>query len=118
MSDYRAIFVGTDGHVLKFVPLNCDTDTAAIAAARKLLDGHNIEIWEHDRKVIKLEHQSENPGQLNLVAERAELLEKAVECRRLAAAVIDPEIEGKLIALAEECEGHVRELDIMMENKR
>jgi hypothetical protein len=54
MTDYRAYFVGIDGSFnsirAEFLHNHPD-DATAIEAAKKLLDGHDIEIWDGDRFV-------------------------------------------------------------------
>jgi hypothetical protein len=53
MPDYRAYLVGSDGHFHKSVVLDEPDDTAAIAAARQLVDGHDVELWQRDRKIAE-----------------------------------------------------------------
>ena len=54
MPDYRAYSVGIDGHfnsaITEFLHNHPD-DTAAIEAAKQLVDGHDIELWDRDRFV-------------------------------------------------------------------
>lgn len=59
MPDYRAYLVGKDGHFFKSVPVEALDDAAAIAAARQLVDGYDIELWQRDRKVAKFDSTSE-----------------------------------------------------------
>jgi hypothetical protein len=59
MSEYRAYYVGTDGQFKGSRELDCDNDSTAIASAKKLLDGHDIEIWNGLRKIVRLPHKSE-----------------------------------------------------------
>jgi hypothetical protein len=54
MTEYRAYTVGTDGHFIGYQPLVCADDTEAIARARLLVDGHDIELWSGDRLVIRI----------------------------------------------------------------
>ena len=54
MKEYRAYFLGTDGHFTGFEPLICRDDGEAIARAKSLVDGHDIELWNADRFVIQL----------------------------------------------------------------
>jgi hypothetical protein len=55
MPDYRAYIIGIDGHFIRTEFLNRHADdTAAIEAARLLVDGHDMELWDRDRLVIKL----------------------------------------------------------------
>jgi hypothetical protein len=59
MADYRAYLVGTDGHFFKSVVLNALDDAGAIAAAELLVDGHDVELWQRDRKVAKFDSRQE-----------------------------------------------------------
>jgi hypothetical protein len=52
--EYRAYTVGVDGHFIGFEPLICRDDGEAIAKAKRLVDGHDIEVWNGDRLVIQL----------------------------------------------------------------
>jgi hypothetical protein len=53
MPDYRAYLVGSDGHFYKSVALDEPDDAAAIAAAKQLIDGHDVELWQRDRKIAE-----------------------------------------------------------------
>lgn len=55
MAFYRAYTVADDGEFASAVDLDCADDEAAIEAARRLLNGRNIEIWQGERKVFLLE---------------------------------------------------------------
>jgi hypothetical protein len=55
MAQYRAYIVGSDGHFQKVVPFVCESDEAAIEQAKQLVDGHDVELWQLDRHVAKLE---------------------------------------------------------------
>jgi hypothetical protein len=55
MPEYRAYIIGIDGHFIKAEFLsNHANDAAAIEAARQLVDGHDVELWDRDRMVIRL----------------------------------------------------------------
>ena len=56
MADYRAYLLGSDGHFFDVVPLVCETDTEAIEKAKQLVDGHDVELWQLDRKVAEFKH--------------------------------------------------------------
>jgi hypothetical protein len=45
MSDYLVYFIGPDGHFINFKPLICASDDEALAEAKELVDGHDIELW-------------------------------------------------------------------------
>jgi hypothetical protein len=54
VAEYRAFPVGIDGHFIGFEPLVCDSDDEAIAKARRLVDGHDVELWCGERLVVRL----------------------------------------------------------------
>jgi hypothetical protein len=54
MPDYRAYIVGPDGHFRTFEVVTADDDESAIKIARRYVDGHDVEVWELDRKVAVL----------------------------------------------------------------
>ena len=54
MVDYRAYFVGSDGHFVRFVGLSCSDDAEAIEQARRLIEGQDIEVWSGERFIIRL----------------------------------------------------------------
>ena len=55
VASYRAYFLNSGGHIVRAVELACDTDDAAAEAARRLLNGQPIELWERARMVARLE---------------------------------------------------------------
>lgn len=57
MVEYRAFPVGMDGHFIGFDALVCENDDEAIAKAKCLVDGHDIELWCGERLVIRLSPQ-------------------------------------------------------------
>ena len=59
MSDYRAYILDRDGRIQSAKPFACDDDDAAIAAAKQLVDGHDVELWQGARKIITLTHQTD-----------------------------------------------------------
>jgi len=54
MTEYRAYTLGPDGHLISFEPLVCRGDDEAIAKAQQLVDGHDVELWNGPRFVIRL----------------------------------------------------------------
>jgi hypothetical protein len=54
MAEYRAFTVGSDGHFLGYEPLVCGDDAEAIEMARRLCNGHDVELWCLARLVIRL----------------------------------------------------------------
>jgi hypothetical protein len=57
MAEYRAYTVGLDGHFSGYEPIVCADDAQAIAKAKRLVDGHDIELWSGARFVIRLERK-------------------------------------------------------------
>jgi hypothetical protein len=57
MPEYRVYIIGSDGHFYNSVPLECADDTAAKKRAKKLVDGHDVELWQRDRKIATFEHK-------------------------------------------------------------
>jgi hypothetical protein len=58
MQEYRAYFVGPDGHFVGYEPLVCANDSEAIEKARRLVDGHDVELWSGPRFVTRLEREN------------------------------------------------------------
>ncbi|SFM27251.1 hypothetical protein SAMN03159423_0337 [Bradyrhizobium sp. NFR13] len=57
MPDYRAYIVGGDGRFQGFEVIEAADDEEAVNAARKFVDGHDVEVWYLDRKVAVLSHE-------------------------------------------------------------
>jgi hypothetical protein len=52
--EYRAYFLGIDGHFNGYEPLICADDEAAIDRAKRLVNKYGIEIWSGARLVMCL----------------------------------------------------------------
>ncbi len=50
MNEYRVYLKGSDGHIKRRVDL-CEHEEAAKEQARQLVDGHDVELWQLDRKI-------------------------------------------------------------------
>ena len=61
MAHYRAYIIGSDGHSIKAVDLNCTDDDAARKRAKQMVDGHNVELWEHARRIARFASKQELP---------------------------------------------------------
>jgi hypothetical protein len=61
VADYRVYQVGLDGHFVNFHALTCEDDGEAIERARRLCEGHDVEVWCGERFVIKLEDAQRGP---------------------------------------------------------
>jgi hypothetical protein len=57
MPEYRAYLVGHDGHFCEAVPLVCAEDDEAMKKAKQLVDGHDVELWQRDRKIATFERK-------------------------------------------------------------
>ena len=53
MTYYQAYLIGRDGHCIKTVDLTCADDEAAKKRALKMVDGHDVELWHHARRIAK-----------------------------------------------------------------
>jgi hypothetical protein len=58
MQDYRAYIVDRDGHFHSSTVIEAPDDQAAVEAAKPLVDGHDVEVWQRDRRVAILRHKS------------------------------------------------------------
>ncbi len=54
MAEYRAYTVGHHEHFIGCEPLVCVDDAEAIDKAKRLVDGHDVELWSGDRLVTRL----------------------------------------------------------------
>src|SRR3954469_2537028 len=61
MQEYRAFIMGPDGHVQSRVDRRCNDEDEAVALARQLVDGHDVELWQLDRQIEIFRHTSERP---------------------------------------------------------
>jgi len=51
MAEYRAFIIGIDGRFLRAIELVCPDDDSAKEHARQLVVGHDVELWQGDRKI-------------------------------------------------------------------
>jgi hypothetical protein len=59
MEQYRAYTIGIDGHIVGFEALVCADDVEAINEAKRLVDGHDIELWSGVRLVIRINRKTD-----------------------------------------------------------
>jgi hypothetical protein len=57
VAEYRIYTVGIDGHFIGFEPFVGDDDEA-IAKAKRLVDGHDVELWRGERLVVRLDRKA------------------------------------------------------------
>jgi hypothetical protein len=56
MQDYRAYIIGRDGHVQRRIDIPCVDETEAVRLAKQLVDGHDVELWQSDRRIETFRH--------------------------------------------------------------
>jgi len=54
VEEYRAYFLGHDGHFGGYEPFTCTDDAAAIEKAKRLVNRNGIELWSGARRVARL----------------------------------------------------------------
>jgi hypothetical protein len=57
MLDYRVYIIEPDGHFHSAVYLDCADDAEAKKQAEQLVAGHDVELWQRDRKIARLPHK-------------------------------------------------------------
>jgi hypothetical protein len=57
MAEYRVYLVDGDDCFYDVVPLICADDDEAMEKAKQLADGHDVELWQLDRKVARFDHK-------------------------------------------------------------
>lgn len=55
MPVYRAYIVGQHGLFIRAVEMDCADDDAAIASAERLVDTHDVELWQMDRPIARFD---------------------------------------------------------------
>jgi hypothetical protein len=58
MSVYRAFIVGLHDRSIGVVQLDCTDDESAIKSAGRLVDNHDVELWQTDRPVARFDARS------------------------------------------------------------
>jgi beta-glucosidase-like glycosyl hydrolase len=57
MPEYRAYILSDDDHIQSYETMACVDDESAITAAKRLVNGCDVELWQGARKVIILAHK-------------------------------------------------------------
>jgi len=57
MQEYRVYIIGSDGHFHNSLALECRDDDAAIERAKQFVNGRDVELWQRDRKIARLDHK-------------------------------------------------------------
>jgi hypothetical protein len=50
-NEYRAYIIGPDGHIQERIDLFCADDEAAKERVSQLVNGHDVELWQRDRRI-------------------------------------------------------------------
>jgi hypothetical protein len=58
MSVYHAYIVGMHGRSIGVVQIDCVDDESAIKSAKRLVDSHDVELWQTDRPVARFDAPS------------------------------------------------------------
>lgn len=57
MSNFRAYVIGHDGHIVQRIDLDqCQDENEAREVAKRLVDGHDVELWELARRIERFRH--------------------------------------------------------------
>ena len=59
MTYYQAYLIDRDGRYIKAVDLTCADDETAKKRALKMVDGHDVELWRHARRIAKFNGERE-----------------------------------------------------------
>ena len=62
MPVYRAYIVGLHDRAIGVVQLDCMDDESAIKSAERLVDRHDVELWQTDRPVARFDARSKQMG--------------------------------------------------------
>lgn len=57
---YRAYLLDNTGRIFRAIELAIAADDTAIDAAQKLIDGHDIELWNKDWRIAKFDRRPSN----------------------------------------------------------
>jgi hypothetical protein len=55
MTDYRVYIIGDDGHIVSAIQIDCSDDSAAIQTAKQHINGHDLELWQRDRRIARFD---------------------------------------------------------------
>jgi formate-dependent nitrite reductase cytochrome c552 subunit len=58
MPVYRAFIVGLHDRAIGVVQMDCHDDNSAIQSAKRLVDNHDVELWQMDRPVARFDARS------------------------------------------------------------
>jgi len=90
MPEYRIFTLTSDDHI-KGAPalVVCKNDSAALQRAKKMLDGHNLEVWQGGRRITRL--NSTDSGRR---AEDRQSIRAAALSQHRVEAAVETEVRG------------------------
>jgi hypothetical protein len=59
LQHYRVYVIGQDGRFIRSIDLSCEDDDDAIKSAKQLIDGHDLELWQRDRRIARFDSKPE-----------------------------------------------------------
>jgi glutathione peroxidase-family protein len=57
MDGFHAYIVDREGHVINRVDMALEKEEDAAERAKRLVDRHDVVLWQRDRKIATLKHQ-------------------------------------------------------------
>jgi hypothetical protein len=57
MQEYSAYVLDDDGHIVRRIDLHCTDEADARQRAKALVDGHDIELWQRDQRIVVFQHE-------------------------------------------------------------
>ncbi len=57
MDGYYAYLLDNDGRIKARINLELESEDEAIEQAKSLVDGHDVELWQLDRKIAIFKHE-------------------------------------------------------------
>jgi hypothetical protein len=64
MDGFYAYIIGPDGHVIKRVDLALEKEEDAVRRANDLVDGHDVELWQRDRRIATFKSSEPQPARM------------------------------------------------------
>ena len=58
MAEYRAYIMDKDGLISRAIGLVCPDDETAMEYAKQFVDGHDVELWQHDSRIAMFKHKA------------------------------------------------------------
>src|ERR1700729_3608643 len=98
MPKYRIYVIGSDGHFVDSIPLECAADVEATEQAERLVDGHDVELWQRARKIARFEQKPKIQFGVNAMTEKSDRKEpeRLLELAHRMAAGADPLTKERL----------------------